>query len=93
MALFNKFISLNAIARAPEFYNLYKDNVITDLSLTDLIPMLPFAAKVATEPSRINNYFIGSGKVQSWVTPAGAMVLLPDMPKINNMIRKSQNLP
>jgi len=93
MALFSKFISLNAIARAPEFYDLYKDNVITDLSLTDLIPLLPFAAKVASEPSRINNYFIGSGKVQSWVTPAGAMVLLPDMPKINNMIRKSQNLP
>lgn len=93
IAIFNRLISMDGIRRAPEFYTLYKDNVITDLSLADLIPMLPFAANVAAEPSRINNYFIGSGKVQSWVTPEGAMVLLPDMAKVNSMIRKSQNLP
>ena len=93
MALFNKFISMDAIKRAPEFYLLYKDNVITDLTLADIIPLLPFTATVASEPQRINNYFIGSGKVQSWITPGGAMVLLPNMPKVNNMIRKSQNIP
>ena len=93
LAIFHKLISLDAIKRAPEFYNLYHENVMTDLTLTDLIPMLPFAAKVASEPSRINNYFIGSGKVTSWITPAGAMVLLPNQSKVQNIIRKSQNLP
>ena len=93
MAIFHKMISLDAIKRAPEFYTLYKDNVMTDLTLGDVIPLLPLAAKVANDPSAIDNYFIGSGKVQSWITPGGAMVLLPNQAKVNNMIRKSQNIP
>lgn len=93
LAIFNKLVSMDAIKRAPEFYNLYKKNVKTDLTLADLIPLLPFATKVASDPSRIHNYFVGSGKVQSWITPGGAMVLLPNQAKINKIIRKSQNLP
>jgi LCP family protein required for cell wall assembly len=93
LALFQKFISMDAIRRAPEFYNLYKDNVMTDLTLADIIPLLPFTAQVASETNRIQNFFIGSGKVTGWITPGGAMVLLPNKAKVDKVIRKSQNLP
>jgi LCP family protein required for cell wall assembly len=91
-AIFNQIISLDGIKRAPEFYNLYKDNVMTDLTLADLIPLIPLAAQISQDQSSINHYFIGSGKVSSWVTPGGAMVLVPDMAKVRVMIEKSQNL-
>jgi len=91
-AIFNRIISLDGIKRAPEFYNLYKDNVMTDLTIADLIPLIPLAAQISQDQSGINHYFIGSGKVSSWVTPGGAMVLLPDMAKVRVMIEKSQNI-
>mgnify|MGYP001820129793 FL=1 len=91
-AIFNRLISLDGIKRAPELYNLYKNNVMTDISLKDLLPLIPLATQVSQDQTRINHYYIGPGKVSSWVTPGGAMVLLPDMAKVQNMIKKSQNI-
>ncbi len=92
MAIIEEVLNLDNIRKAPELYEIYKDMVTSDLSLADILPMLPLAAKVATDRSRIKNYFVGSGQVTGWVTPAGAMVLLPNRDKVRNTIRKSQNL-
>ncbi|MEA3439136.1 MAG: LCP family protein [Chloroflexota bacterium] len=91
-SIFNRLISLDGIKRLPEFYDLYKNNVMTDLTLADLIPLIPLAAQVSKDQSRIKQYFVGSGKVSSWITPGGAMVLLPDKAKVKNIVKKSQNI-
>jgi LCP family protein required for cell wall assembly len=91
MAIIEEVLNLNNIRRAPELYEIYKDTVRTDLSLPDILPMLPLAVKL-TDTSRFHNYFVGSGQVTSWITPGGAMVLLPDRAKVRKTIRKSQNL-
>lgn len=88
MALVEKFMSLNAIRRAPEFYNIYKDNVTTDLSLSDLLPLLPLAAQL-TDSSRIHRYYIGPNHVSDWITPGGGMVLLPNKAEVQKIIRKA----
>jgi LCP family protein required for cell wall assembly len=90
-ALFDKLLSLNALRRVPEFYDFYDDNVTMDITLLDLLTWLPLAASVA-ESGNIHHYYVNSKQVYDWITPGGAMVLLPDKKAIMQTIRKSQNL-
>ena len=91
-AIFDKLISLNALRRAPEFYELYKGSVTTDITLADVLKWLPFAAKIA-ETRNIRQYFLTYNHVYDWITPEGAMVLVPQQGAVMQVIRKSQNLP
>jgi len=91
-AIFKKMLSLNALRRLPEFYDLYKDNVQTDIGLFDLITWLPLAAKIA-ENGNLKQYYVSSNNVNNWITPGGAMVLLPKKEDLMRVIRKSQNIP
>jgi LCP family protein required for cell wall assembly len=90
-ALFNKTLSINALKRVPELYGIYRNSVTTDLTFTDIVRLLPFAASI-TDSSQIHNYFIGSGQVYNWITPDGGMVLLPRSGAIQAVLRKSLNV-
>ncbi|OGO41043.1 MAG: hypothetical protein A2W36_02780 [Chloroflexi bacterium RBG_16_58_14] len=87
-ALAEKFISMNAIRRAPELYAAYKESVTTDLRLIDMLTFLPLAARL-TDSSSIHQHFIGPKQVNNWITPGGAMVLLPVQDEIMRVIRKA----
>jgi len=87
-AVVNKFLSMDAIKRAPDFYNLYKSAVKTDLGLLDMLPYLPLAAQLG-DGGRVKNYFVGPGKVTPYVTPGGAQVLLPQKDKIMKLLQKA----
>jgi LCP family protein required for cell wall assembly len=43
-ALFDKLISIDALRRAPEFYDMYDNSVKTDIELVDVLRWLPFVA-------------------------------------------------
>jgi LCP family protein required for cell wall assembly len=85
LALFDRLISLNAIEQAPELYDIYVQNVTTDLTWQDIAPLLPLAAQLR-DTSRIRQYFIGPGQVTSWTTPGGAQVLLPNQAAIQAIL-------
>ena len=87
-ALAEKLITLQAIRRAPELYAAYKESVTTDLTLIDMLTFLPLAARL-TDSSNIHSHFIGPKQVNNWITPGGAMVLLPVQDEIMKVIRKS----
>lgn len=91
-ALFRKLVSMNALRQLPEFYDYYDDVFITNIQLVDLLTWLPLAAKVAENPDEIYYYAVKSGQVTNYITPYGAMVLLPIRDKVMNTVRKSQNL-
>ena len=91
-AIMEEVLTLQNIARVPELYDAYKGMVTTDMGLGDILPILPMIPKIAN-PDNVNHLFIGPKQVSDWITPAGAMVLLPDMAAIRKIIRKSQNLP
>ena len=91
-ALFEKLLTLNAIRRAPEFYNVYKDSVKTNIELIDVLSWITLAAKMAQNPD-IHQYFITYKQVYDWITPDGAMVLVPKQDALMQVIRKSQNIP
>ncbi len=87
LALADKLISMDAIRRAPELYAAYQGSVTTDLGLLDLLGFLPLAARL-TDTSRIHNHFIGPKHVYDYITPGGAMVLLPRQEAIMQVIRQ-----
>jgi LCP family protein required for cell wall assembly len=91
-ALFFKLISMNALRRVPELFEQYKGGIMTDIELVNLLSWLPLAAKVAENPDNIHYYAISYGQVYDYITPYGAMVLLPDRQKVMKVIKKSQNL-
>jgi LCP family protein required for cell wall assembly len=90
-ALLDKFISIDGIKRAPELFDIYKNSVKTDITLPVVLKWLPFAAKFL-ETRDIHQYFIGYKEVYDWITPEGAMVLVPNKPALMKVIRASQNL-
>ena len=92
MAVFERALSLDGIARAPEFYQFYHDNVATDLIFNDIAPWVSLAAMVS-DTSRIHHYYVGREQVNDYLTPFGAMVLLPDEEKIREVMRQALNSP
>jgi len=89
MALANKLLSMDGIAKAPEIYKMYKKAVITDQGFEDFMQFLPLAITLASDMSRIKHYYIGPGDVYDWVTPGGAMVLVPYKDKCQAVVRKA----
>ncbi len=90
-AIFEKLVSMDAIRRAPEFYDMYKETVKTDLTLVDALKWLPFAAKIA-ETRNFKTFALTYNQVYDYITPGGAMVLVPNQQAMMKVIRKSQNL-
>jgi LCP family protein required for cell wall assembly len=90
-AIFDKLISMDVLRKAPEFYDLYKETVKTDLTLVDALKWLPFAAKIA-ETRNFKTFALTYNQVYDYITPGGAMVLVPDQQAMMKVIRKSQNL-
>jgi polyisoprenyl-teichoic acid--peptidoglycan teichoic acid transferase len=91
-AIFQKLLSLDAVNRAPELYQAYIQNVTTDLTLEDITPLLPLAAKLG-EGSNIHRYAIGSGQVYDWINYSGAQVLMPVRDAVIEVMRQALNSP
>jgi LCP family protein required for cell wall assembly len=85
-AIFDKLVSLNGLQRAPELYQIYKDNVTTNLDFNFLSSFLPIAYQLAASGS-IERNSIGAGQVYSWTTPSGAMVLVPMREQVLEVMR------
>jgi len=92
IAIFNRLLSLDVVAKGPELYNQFNQTVQTDMSLVDILPILPFAPRFA-EPNRINNFAVGPAHVIPWTIPStGAEVLLPNRADIFNIMIQVLNL-
>ena len=93
LAIFFRLISLNGLQRAPELYNLYSNNVVTNATFNDLTPFLGLAADLANDTSIFSGYTIDRSQVTSYTTSAGAAVLLPNYDAIMVTIRQALNVP
>lgn len=93
LGIVNRLLSLNALARAPEFYDLYRRSVTTDLSLDDVLILLPLLNQLS-DPSRINRYTIGYDQAYDWMEPySAAQVLLPKPEALMALMRQALNIP
>jgi LCP family protein required for cell wall assembly len=91
-AIGNKLLSLDALTRAPELYDIYRNNVTTDLGLEDIISMIPLAAKLA-DNTRIHRYAISPNEVYNWTNYSGAMVLVPIREAVLEVMYQALNTP
>lgn len=93
-ALFNKIIRINGLWKAPELYDTFEQYVKTDMTLEDALPLIPLAARLALDRSRIRYYRIDHTMVESWRTPQnGYYVLLPETDLIQAMLQQALGTP
>jgi len=93
-AIFEKLMSLDALSRVPELYNLYLSSVETDLGLADIVPLMPVTSQLLSDPSRLRRYAIGEEHVSHYVIPdSGANVLIPNYELIEELIIDSAFTP
>jgi hypothetical protein len=86
-AIFDKGLSLDALAHLPELYRQYTEFVDTDMTLGDALQFAPLAAGL--DRSQIKSRFIGPGYVTGWRTPEGAAVLLPRAEAIQALLAEA----
>ncbi len=87
-ALFNRVVSLDGLSRVPELYAQFGRLVETDLTLDTLLPLVPLAVTVSTNPSAIRHYALDSTMATMWRVPySGASVLLPVRDAILSLLR------
>ena len=89
LAMFTRMLSLNGIQRAPELYELYQDNVATNVTFSETLPLVGLAAELGKDPSLIESYAIGKAHVTPYTTAAGAQVLLPDYSAIAKLLKQA----
>jgi LCP family protein required for cell wall assembly len=92
LAAFDKVISLDGLRQAPELYDIYVDNVSTDMQFDDLAEYLPLAADLA-RTQNIERFYIGPQQVVNWINYSGAMVLLPIRSAVLDVMRQALNTP
>lgn len=94
LAIFNRLVSLDGVKRTPELYNIYRNNVTTNIELENLTSLLGVAARISNEPNRLKGYAISQQQVTSYRVPtSGAQVLLPDRDEVLKIIRQAVNAP
>lgn len=93
-AIFEKLMALDAISKVPDIYNLYISSVETNLTLTDIIPLVPIASKILSDPDKLRRFAIGPEQATPYVLPdSGANVLIPNYELIQKIIYDSAYTP
>ncbi len=88
--LFKKLMSLDAIARAPELYNLFISSVETNLTFDDIVRLMTIAPSIFSNPASVKRYTISQNEVTSYVIPySNANVLLPKYDLIWEIIKEA----
>lgn len=88
-ALFTQALQAGTLARIPELYNNLKDTVETDLGLAALLQLSLYAPKMTS--ADIRSYYIRPPYVSSWITDAGAYVLLPNEELLRGMLTEAMS--
>ncbi len=91
-AIFNQLISIDGLVRAPELYEIYKENVTTNLTFDKMMSFIPLAAHLA-EDHEIGRYAMGEEQVYDWVNYYGAMVLVPIRENVLDVMRQAVSEP
>jgi polyisoprenyl-teichoic acid--peptidoglycan teichoic acid transferase len=86
-ALFSQTLKSDTLSRIPELYNNFKETVITDLGLGDILQLAVYAPKMTN--ADIRSYYIRPPYVNSWITESGAYVLLPDEEALQGLLTEA----
>jgi LCP family protein required for cell wall assembly len=88
-AVFSKFIRANSISKIPKLYEDLNSFISTDLSLSSIMKLAPFA--LSLNNADIRSYYIRPPLVFSWITSQGAYVLSPNELALQAMLRDAMS--
>jgi LCP family protein required for cell wall assembly len=89
-AMFQKIMSLDALNRGAELYNIFVSSVETNLPVEKALQLLPFSSQIMANPGLVRRFAIGANNVTNYIIPEnGAMVLIPDPISIAEIIRQA----
>jgi LCP family protein required for cell wall assembly len=91
-AIFDKLMSLDSIKRAPDLFEIYKQNVTTNLDFNAISSLIPVASNLVNSQP-VERHAIGEDQVYNWVTPSGAMVLVPIREAVLDVMRQAISQP
>ncbi len=90
VAIFQKAMSLDALSRGTDLYELFQSSVETNIPIGTVLELLPLGGKILSDPSLIRRYAINSGHVSNYIVPGtGAMVLVPNKALVDEVIRQA----
>ncbi len=90
IGVFNQLMNLDVLSKAPDLYSILSSNIETDLTLDELMNLLPMAAQLFSDESRIRRFSIGPELVTNYTVPdSGAMVLLPNYDAIYSLLSQA----
>jgi hypothetical protein len=80
-------LSLDGLSHIPDLYSRFNSSVQGDLTLGDILPLVPLGGQLAADRSRLRQYSIDATMVTAWRVPySGAAVLLPKWDAIHQML-------
>lgn len=88
-ALFSKFVRAESLLKIPQLYDDLNSSITTDLSLSSIMELAPFA--LSLNNADIRGYYIRPPLVQSWITSQGAYVLSPSELALQAMLREAMS--
>jgi len=86
-ALFTQALNKDTLSHIPELYNDFKETVVTDLGLGDILQLAVYAPKMTN--ADIRSYYIRPPYVSSWITDGGAYVLLPNEEALQQLLTEA----
>jgi LCP family protein required for cell wall assembly len=86
-AIYARARQTDIFSKIPQLYNDFVSNVITDLTLPDLLQLAPLALQLKN--ADIRSYYISKDYVSNYTTPGGAAVLLPNGPAVQSMLQQA----
>jgi LCP family protein required for cell wall assembly len=89
-ALFAQGLRTDTLSKIPQLYADLSSTVVSDLGLDDLLRLAPYAPRLSN--ADIRSYYIRPPYVNSWITPGGASVLLPDETALRQMLTEATTL-
>jgi hypothetical protein len=89
LAIFNRFMSMDALARLPDLYAQYHEDVETNMDIGQALSLLPVAAQIAQDPARLHRFAISPEEAADWWMFNGARVLLPNYDAVRSIVKEA----
>ena len=91
-AILHHALNQNLLARVPELWDVYREEVQTDMGLREVLYLASVAARM--DERDVKSRFIrGRDLLTSWTAPNGGYVLVPDYDALYDFVREAAQPP
>jgi LCP family protein required for cell wall assembly len=83
-AVWDQTRETDLVLKIPALWSVLGDSFETDLSLAEVLALVPVALDLKEE--RVRSLYIGRNQTSPWITPEGWWVLVPDREKVQPLV-------